>query len=270
MTKKESKSKEVSADWKEALKKQVAVTQAAKAEVNGIPHISLKGGRMSLNDQYIPGDDLQCIILASTVEKSWYDRPYDPDDNSPPDCFALGKKQSLMEPHENVPMPPSDNCKSCPMAEYGTARQGKGPACKTRMRLLVMPVPDNVTADMIRGKEAEMAIYKTQPTSTVNFNGAGGAGKAPGYQKVLAEQGITPWAVISKVRVLPHNKKLHETTFHLVKPLTEDDLLAAAFSRCEQAELDVAQPYTYPEADENAPDAAPAQPTGESADGVRY
>ena len=256
------------ADWKEALGKQIAVAAAQKPETSGVPHISLKHGRMTLNDTALPGDEVQCIILASSLERTWFDRPYDPDNIDPPECFALGDKAAALVPHENVATPPSNACKACPMAEFGTARQGKGPACKTKLRLCVMPVPSSPTPAMLADPAAEMAILKVSPTSVINFNGLGGAGKAPGYEVALASKGVTPWAVISKIMVRPHNKKMHEITFELVKPLGVDDLLAAAYRKTVAAEEAILTPYTYEDAEDKP--AAPDVGDGPSLDGAKY
>lgn len=253
------------ADWKEALGKQIAVAAAQKPETSGVPHISLKHGRMTINDTALPGDEVQCIILASTLERTWFDRPYDPDDIGPPECFALGAKAAGLVPHENVVAPPSNSCKACPMAEFGTARQGKGPACKTKLRLCVMPVPSDPTPGQISAEDAEIAILKVSPTSVVNFNGLGGAGKKPGYEVALANQGVTPWAVISKVMIRPHNKKMHEITVELVKPLGKDELLAAAYGKSKVGEEAVLTPYTYE--DDGSTPAAPDVGDGPSAEG---
>jgi hypothetical protein len=260
------------ADWKKALGKQVAVAKAQTPETSGIPHISLKHGRMSLNDVNLPGDEVQCLILASAIERTWYDRPYDPDDTGPPECFALGEKASQLVPHENVKTPPSNSCKSCPMAEFGTARQGKGPACKTKLRLTLMAVGSDPKADDIAAEAAELAILKVSPTSVVNFNGVGGAGKTPGYEKALADEGFTPWSVISKIMIRPHNKKMHEVSFTMIKPLGAEKLLAAAYTKTKAAEEAILTPYTYEDADESheANKAAEAEINADSASGARY
>jgi hypothetical protein len=240
-----TKTKEV-ADWKSAMA-EVAKHVVEQVDHDGMPVISLQGGRMSLNDQLVPGDNLDCIILATTFERAWYDRPYDADDKASPDCFALGAEQYDLAPHENVPNPPSDTCKGCPMAEFGSAKQGKGPACKTRAKMVVMPAPEGLTADMITAEDAQMAIFKTQPTSVKGFSGKGG------YTKKLAEKGLATWGVVSNILVRPSKKYLHETLFEAVRPLGADDLMAASYSRVPEAVEALKQAYTYDDDDEDKP-----------------
>lgn len=251
-----SKSKEISTDWKEAMAKEVATTADKPVETVGTPHISLKHGRMSLQDKYLPDDQIECVVLATTLERAFYDREYDAEDVAPPDCFAIGEAASTLVAHENVANPVSTACKGCPMAEFGTARQGKGPACKTRLRLLVMPASGATNAASF--ENPEMAILKAYPTSVVNFTGK------TGYEKGLANQGLVPWAVRTLIQVKPHNKKMHEMTFSCVAPLGEDDLLAGAFRLLNDAKETVSEPYTYEE-DESAPAAK-----GETKSGAKY
>jgi hypothetical protein len=235
------------ADWKAAMAKDVQVV-ATQVDHDGMPQISLKGGRMSLNDQLVPGDKLDVVILAHCFEKTHYDRPYDAEDKNPPDCFAIGDDQYNMIPHPNVPNPPSDSCKACPFAEFGSAKQGAGPACKTRAKLVVMHAPEGVTAGMICDKDAQMAIYKTQPTSVKAFSGKGG------YLKKLAQKGLPVWGVVTDMAVIPHDRFLHQTTFEALRPLGNDDLMAAAFSRIPEAEEGLKQAYTYEDDAEDKPE----------------
>ena len=239
--------KEVSTDWKAAMAKEVATTADKPVESVGTPHISLKHGRMSLQDKYLPDDQLECVILASTLERALYDREYDAEDTAPPDCFSLGESANDLVPHDNVASPFSDKCRGCPQAEFGTARQGKGPACKTRLRLLVMPASGATTAGSF--VDPDVAILKAYPTSVVNFTGG------TGYEKGLANQGLVPWAVRSLIKVRPHNKKMHEMTFSCVAPLGDDDLLAGAYRLLAESKETVAEPYTY---DDEKKDAAPS------------
>jgi hypothetical protein len=232
-------------------------------DYDGIPTISLRHGRMTLNDKELPNSELQCIIVGSMLERSWYDRAFDADDKQPPECFALGHVASEMAPHENVPNAPSAQCKGCPLAEFGTAMQGKGPACKTRMKLLVVPASDNIKpADLV---EPDMAYIKVSPTSVVNFNGLGTGGKAPGYEKALAAKGIAPWGAITIVRNKPHPKKMAEVTFEFVRSMEQDEkLMAASYALAVKSEEDLSVGFSYEEdADKPAP-ASNAKP------GARY
>jgi hypothetical protein len=254
-----TKTKEVAtSNWKEAMAKD-AQQVATQVNHDGLAQISLKGGRMSLNDQLVAGDRLECIILAHTFQRAWYDREYSADDKAAPDCFAIGDDQYNMLPHENVPNPPSDNCKGCPMAEFGSAKQGAGPACKTRSKMVLLHAPEGVTADMISDKDAQLVVYNTQPTSVKAFAGKGG------YLKKLAGKGLASWGVVTELSVIPHDRFLHQTTFEALRPLGADDLMEAAYSRIPEAEEGLKQAFTY---EDDAED-KPAADTG-TADSTKY
>lgn len=241
-----SDKKEVSLAWKKALKAEAQEVMVKEPEYDGVQTISLRHGRMSLNGNELPNSELNCIIIGSILGRSWYDRPFDADDKAPPDCFSLGRVASEMVPHENVPSAPSAQCKGCPLAEYGTAMQGKGPACKTRLKLLVVPASINLKPEDL--VDPEMAFIKVSPTSVVNFNGLGTGSKEPGYEKMLARKGVAPWGVVTKVMNKPHPKKLAEVTFQLVKNNLQDEaLMAASYALAAKSQELLQEAFTYDE-----------------------
>ena len=121
-------SKEI-VDWKSALVADAKKTQVA--ESTGGNFISLKGGRMTYQEQTVPNDQLECIVVANVHERTMYDRPYDPDDTGPPDCFAQATDAGDLVPHPNVPNPVHPTCRGCPKAEFGNATFTKATVAKT-------------------------------------------------------------------------------------------------------------------------------------------
>lgn len=215
-------------DWKAQLKKDVKQVQE-ETVTEGIGFISLRGGRMTYQDQELPGGELECVVVANIAERTMYDRPYDPEDKLPPDCFAQGSVVNALQPHGNVPKPISKNCKACPKAEFGTARVGKGPACKTYRKLVVMPKStDPATADL--------AIIRVPPTSVANWTK---------YTNQLAGQGLPPWAAFTIVKVAPHPKKQFEVTFKGAAPVGDESMLAGIHARIQEAERALFKPYEY-------------------------
>lgn len=250
--------KELSLDWKKALKAEAQEVMVKEPEYDGIQTISLRHGRMSLHDKELPNSELDCIIVGSVLERSWYDRPFDAEDKAPPDCFSLGHTMSELVPHENVPGPPSAQCKGCPLAEFGTALQGKGPACKTRMKLLVVPAPANLKPEDL--VDPEMAFIKVSPTSVANFNGLGTGGREPGYEKMLALKGLAPWGAVTKVMNKPHPKKMAEVTFQFVKSnIADESLMTASYALAAKAEEVLLEPFTYEEISEESQKETPAK-----------
>ena len=241
-------SKEVSTDWKAALAAQVKTEVARVQEFDGLPQISLRHGRMVMNDKPIPGDAIECIILGYEYERAWYDRPFDPEDIAPPECFALGKAKYELIPHENVENPPNGECKGCPWAEFGTARQGKGPACKTRVRLVVLAVSEDLNGSM---KEPELAIIKVSPTSVANFDAVGSSKKQPGHLKNLAAAKCAEWSAVSKISMSMHPKGGYGVVnFEVVKPITDEKVLASVFGMIPGIQDDLNRAWSY-ETDED-------------------
>lgn len=224
-----SESKEI-ANWKEDMKK--AAVKTAKEERPENSFISLKGGIMTYQDQELDG--LECVIINAIYARTCFMRPYDADDNDPPECFSLAFDKKDMRPHENVPKPFADICNetACEWAKFNTALQGQGPRCKTRRKLIVMPVSglENVA-------EAEFASLVTPPTSAANYSAYA--------NKVASTEGIPPWAARTFIKVVPHRKKQFEVLFEFKGPIKDEKALAAIHARIPQADQMLLQPYTY-------------------------
>jgi len=224
-----TKPKKEVADWRAGLV--AAAKKTVETEKTGGTYISLKGGRMSMNDELLAGDKLDAIVLATIHERTLYERPYDPDDDGPPDCFAQGVNLQDLSPHSNVPSPVSSMCKGCPKAEFGTARQGKGPACKTHRKLALISV---ATEDF---SAPEIATMRIPPTSVKNFSRYAA--------KVAGSTGLPPWAVETEVSVKPDSRTQFQVNFDSIKPVVGDEKLSQLFSLIEEAENMLMRPYEY-------------------------
>lgn len=232
-------SKEIT-DWKADLA--AAAKKTSKDEQTGSSVISLKGGAMTYQDQALPDNKLECVVVSSGWARSFFDRPYDPDDQDPPECFANALEQSDLIAHTNVPSPMASSCseKECEYAVFGSAKQGKGPACKTRRKLIVMPV-----SGLDDPAEAEIALLALPPTSGKNWSV---------YAKQISDRyGLPPWGVVTMITVRPHPKKMFEATFEFVREVGSDTALAGIHSRIHEAEEIILKPYTYDTEEEAAP-----------------
>jgi len=238
-----SDSKEV-VGWKDRL---AARAQEVKEEEQApIMTLSLASGMMTLGDTTLPNNELNGVIIASGTERTWYNRPYDPNDKSPPNCYSqkVGNDDTFnptMVPAENVPNPPAENCADCPYSKMGTARQGKGPACKTRRRLLVAPA--NIVNEPEKlGKQ--FVIVSVPPTSGKNFSN---------YVQKLSGMGIPPEAAVTRIEYIPSKKTMFEMTFEPVAPIENDEVLSAIFSRIEEFPNFLLGGYSYEQDEEEAP-----------------
>ena len=235
MAKAKEKSQEVAA-WQTAMKE--SAKAVAHNEGTDSSAITIQQGRMMYHEQEVPDNELEVIVVASATERCYYDKPYDPDKISSPACFAQSTDPTEMFPHENVKEPQHDNCQDCPKAEFGSAKVGKGPACKTYRKIIM--VPANTPADEM--PKAELAYLKVSPTSVKNWKK---------YALSLVSQyGIPPWAARTQIKVVPDKKTIHQINFTGIDQIEDQELLAAIHGRIEGAEEKLMQPYTYDEEDE--------------------
>lgn len=211
-----------------------------KTEVIGESIVKFRQGRIQYRGADV-GSDLAVVVLASTTERSFYARDYDPDNIVAPDCFAIGDDRRYLSPHANVKEPANDSCRDCPLAEFGTAARGKGPACKTYRRLALLPVtalsggPDDIA-------RAELATCKVSPTSVDNW--------AAYATESCTVSGMPISAQVTQITCMPHAKKMHEITFAPGDSIQDPEIFAAVLARESEAQALIAQPYTYEEAEE--------------------
>jgi hypothetical protein len=226
-----SESKEV-VNWKEQLAAEAKAV--ASREQPAVSQISLRGGQMTFMGEPIPGNILETVVLAASFERNYYNRPFDPEDKSPPDCYA----KALAEP-DLVPMgskPEAESCAACPLSEFGSAPVGGGQACKMRRKLVLTP-PD--------GGE-QLAFISTPPTSNRNWMAYS--------NKVATGLSLPFWAVVTRIKCVPH-KTWYMLEFEVVKPV-EEDVLPGLHGMIARAEELLLQPID--ESEEEAP--APKKP----------
>lgn len=122
--------------------------------------IQLKGKKFKLPDGS-ESDILNVVIVDFMAVNNFYEGTYDPNNISPPACFAIGQNVAQMVPSDNSPVKQSDACASCPMNQFGSA--GNGKACKNQRRLAVLP-PD---ADA----DTPLWVLDVSPTGLKSFDG---------------------------------------------------------------------------------------------------
>lgn len=239
-----SEGKEV-VNWKERI---AARAQEVKEEEQAaVTMLSLASGIMSLGETQVPNNELTGVILAIGTERTWYNRSYDPDDKSPPNCYSqkIGNDDPFnptMIPAANVPEPPAENCADCPYSKMGSAIVGKGPGCKTRRRLLLAPA--SVVNDPSKlGKQ--LVIINVPPTSGKNFSS---------YVAKLSGSGVPPEAAITRIKYGPDKKTMFAMHFEPVAPIENDEALSAIFSRIDEFPHFILGGYNYEEQEEPAPE----------------
>jgi hypothetical protein len=231
-------------NWKE--KMAARVQQVQGDETPAMSNLSLASGIMQIGDMAVPNNKMEVVILAIGTERTWYDRPYDPDDKSPPNCYSqkIGNDDPFnptMIPADNVPEPPNEFCHGCYYSQMGTAISGKGPGCKTRRKLVVAP------ASIVGHPESlgkQLLLVSVPPTS----------GKAlSNYVMGLASHGIPPEAAVTEIHYGPDKSTMFAMDFNPVSNIEDDATLAAIFSRQEEFNKLIIQPYNYDAGEEPTP-----------------
>lgn len=114
------------------------------------------------NGEESPGP-LRAVILDFLSGNYFYPGVYDPDDITPPDCFALGVEVASMAPPDNVPSKQADSCAVCPQNQFGSAQRGKGKACQNARLIALLPIDAN--------EDTPIMTLKVSPTALRQFDG---------------------------------------------------------------------------------------------------
>lgn len=96
-------------------------------------------------DYWSFGDDEKCesvlgIFLYSARPMRAFWHPERDMDGSPPTCFSLNG----LEPHDYSEEKESEACGDCEWNKLGTAKVGKGKACKSKAADFIIQIPENV------------------------------------------------------------------------------------------------------------------------------
>jgi hypothetical protein len=164
--------------------------EVAAKETTFAPRISFKGGHLKVGGVEVKNNELSVIVVDGAYSKAFYEAAYDEDAPATPVCYAFGREEKDLKPHEQSPSPQAESCAVCPHNKFGSADRGKGKACKDERRL--MCIPGDTAADAVSKAEAVMAVIP--PTSLKNWGN---------YVKTLAAVGRTPWSVVTKLTVEP-------------------------------------------------------------------
>ena len=124
-------------------------------------------GDFILPDGLNLGNEFQIVVIDFVSRNTFYSGPYNPQNPSPPDCYAIGKDIGAMAPEQDSPSLQADKCFSCPLNQFGSGNNGKSKACKNTRELAVRIVDD-------QGYDAGATLYTLSlpPTAIRSFDGA--------------------------------------------------------------------------------------------------
>ena len=202
----------------------------AKTERVSADRFTLQSGILSYMGEPIPDNQMDCIIVAAFSENVYYSGAYDPDNVTPPDCFALGNSGEDLYPHKDVPEAINDDCRSCDFMKFKSAPNGKGKACKEKRRLAIIPYSKKAE-DLQSG---DMAMMTIPVMSVKNWSV---------YVNAISAKHQRPsWGMITRIKVVPDPKSQFRVTFSEVDKLPSEHL-GAVNSRLEAAQTMLQTPY---------------------------
>lgn len=227
------------ANWEEELAKDASEAASVEANVGaGGNYLSTRGGILKYKDNPIEGNAINVIVLNHVIENAYYGGArFDPDSPANPVCFAIGKDEKSLAPHEESEEPQHDACEGCPMNEWESADTGRGKACKNIRRLALL------TEDALDEgvEDAEAAFIKVPVTSVSNW--------ATYVRKLKETTNRPPYAFITEIKLVPDPKTQFKMQFRLVEEL-DGEHMGALIARSREMVSPLSQPYRKREEDE--------------------
>ncbi len=184
-------------DWEIEL--QNKAKEARAKEVLGIARIVHKNQQITVDGKQVAGNKLPHLIVDYIFTKTYFAKGYTPGEASTPECYAYGREESGMTPHEASPAKQAASCAECPHNAFGTALQGRGKRCSDGRKVLALvgvPEPTEV-------QKAEVRQYSVPPGSFKNWaaflNAIPEVSPTGAVQSVAVELGAEPAEVAYKL-----------------------------------------------------------------------
>lgn len=241
-------------DWEEEMAREAAVAAKMEQNAGGGQFFSIKGGILSFADAQIPNNQMAVVILDSILENSYYTVEYDADDPQGPACFAFGRDEKEMVPHEVVftaGTQQSEKCETCEWNKWGSADKGKGKACKNGRRLALLgagtlDANGKFTLDeRLESYESGVVGFLRVPVTSVK-------GYATFVKQVAAVLKRPPYGVIAKVKLHPDTKTMFRVTFEVLSEVPRE-FIPAIRKRVEEVRGTIDFPYQVGSTEEEAP-----------------
>lgn len=260
MTAKKSAAKKPStalATWDEQLAAQAEVAAGMEESTASGQFFSMKSGILSWNDAPLPGNQMAVVILDSILENVFYEGAYDPDVPQGPMCFAFGRDDKTLAPHQivveagNQQCGASGLCDGCDMNEFGSAETGRGKACRNTRRLAMIPAGYfDVNGKFVMQEDEEH--YKSSAVGFMKLPVTSVKGYAAFVKQITGALKRPPHGIITKVHVVPDPKSQFKVVFEPIMKMP-DNLMEAVMGRHEEAVAVIDFPYTPNEEEVKAP-----------------
>lgn len=219
--------------YEDELKKlAIATAQVEKPSSNWL---SFKSGVLSYAGQPAPNNKVEVVVLDSIFENAYYEGRFNPNDPSPPTCFAFAEKDEELAPHESVESPQNTQCAGCKWNEWKSDPDGgKGKACKNSRRIAVMTANDLVNVD-----KADVALARIPVTSVKNWST---------YANQIANTlKIPPLGVVTELSVAPHPTSQFQVNFRFVRKIEDGEQLQALLRKRGAVNSLINMPYDKPQ-----------------------
>ena len=247
------------AKWDEELAAAAKASAAIEANTGGGQFFSLKSGVLSWDGVPFRNNEMAVIVLDAVLENVFYDKPYNPDVQVSPACFAHGRDEAQMKPHLtviNAGQNPSDDCQSCPKNAWGSADVGKGKACKNKRRLAVISA-GTFAKDGSFELNDEDGHWKNTAAGFLALPPMSIKGWAEYVKSLAGGLKRPPYGVITKVKVVPDPKSQFRVLFEAIEPVP-DDIMGEVMARHKAAAEGIMFPYQLGGDEDEAPAAKPA------------
>ena len=245
--------KNLPANWDEELARQAQVAAGMENSTATGQFFSLRGGNLSWNDAPLPNNQMAVIIVDSILENVYYEGRFDPDTPQSPTCFAFGRDEKEMCPHNSVVengSQQSDACSSCEMNQWGTAVTGRGKACRNVRRLAMIPagILENGKFKIFEEDdhfESTAIGFMKLPVTSVK-------GYAAFVKQIAGALKRPPHGIITRVSVVPDSKSQFKVVFEPIMSVP-NELMSTVMKRHEEAQSVIDFPYTLDDGSEPEP-----------------
>lgn len=241
-------------DWEEEMAREAAAAAKMEQNTGGGQFFSIKGGLLKFDEAEVPNNQMAVIILDSILENVYYTEDYDPDEPTGPACFAFGRDEKDMVPHEVVfanGTQQSEKCATCQWNEWGTADKGKGKACKNARRLAMIGA-GSLDANGKFTLDDRPETFQTGIVGFLRVPVTSVKGYATFVKQVASVLHRPPYGVIAKVQVKPHPKHQVEVVFSVLQEV-DKSLLPIVRQRVEEVRGTIDFPYQVNAEPDDAP-----------------
>jgi len=251
-------------EWEEKLA--VYAEEAADSEqVGSGKFISLQGGIMSFNGATMDDNMIDAVVIDHMMENAYYDTKFDADNPQPPACYAYGRKEKEMAPHEKAQNPQGGaggKCEGCEFNEWGTADTGRGKACRNTRRLALISAGD---LDDI--ENAPVAFLRLPVTSVAEWSAY--------VHKLQETMKRPPFSFVTNIKLVPDKKSQFRVLFKVQEKIDDAETFEALIAKRASVESQLFAPYAEAREEEAPPPrrgnkAAPKKAPAKKAAGRKF